>query len=384
MGFGSYRLVMATAVIILATSACGTQTVPSSNAFDAAPQGSSALQIAARPADSTSILKQDTKDVVIGSTVDTKNGDEGPRAITVATCKCTGKLKEGQLLICNFEDSSGASGNGTTMEILNPKPSSKPVRFAQNDNLKGCDGDAIQPHNGAVYGTGITSNKVVEFTKEGVEVKTWEGKDITSPLADTAADHQQNFSPLYIYAGSTTGGGINSISVGFYGNGLATQVADGFAVSKSSGEELGPDALQVDNKLNTLYIGDGANNTVVAFSNASQLLDKDEIVVKAGGKTFSCKYPKTTCATLVYSGSPLNAPIAAALLPNGNLVFANSQGTANMLVELTPQGKVLDTAVVDTSSTQGIFGLAAAGTNDGNTVLFYSDTNDNSVHELEK
>ena len=76
--------------------------------------------------------------------------------------------------------------------------------------------------------------------------------------------------------------------------------------------------------------------------------------------------------------------MAATLLPNGNLIVANTQGTANTLVELTPKGKVLDTKVVDESSTQGVFGLAAGGTNDANTVLFYTDTNSNTVHELER
>jgi hypothetical protein len=120
----------------------------------------------------------------------------------------------------------------------------------------------------------------------------------------------------------------------------------------------------------------------VAFSNSSDLLDKDEIIVKPGGKTFKCRYPKTTCGSVVYSGSPLDGPMASALLPNGNLIVANTQGTANTLVELTPGGKILDTKVIDTSSTQGVFGLAAKGTNDSNTVLYYTDTNDNNVHEL--
>jgi hypothetical protein len=72
------------------------------------------------------------------------------------------------------------------------------------------------------------------------------------------------------------------------------------------------------------------------------------------------------------------------LLPNGNLIVANTQGTANTLIELTPQGQVLDTRVVDPGSTQGVFGLAAAGTGDNNTVLFFSDTNSNTVQELER
>ena len=119
------------------------------------------------------------------------------------------------------------------------------------------------------------------------------------------------------------------------------------------------------------------------FQTLASLLEKGEIVVQPGGKTFKCAYPKTTCATLVYSGSPLNAPVASALLPNGNLIVANTQG-GNKLVELTPSGQVLDTKIVDKSKTAGIFGLAAIGANDSNTALYYTDTNDNSLHELEQ
>jgi len=234
-----------------------------------------------------------------------------------------------------------------------------------------------------VYGAGLTSGKIAVISKKGTLVKTYSGKTVTAPFSDTAATTGQSFSPLYLYAGTTTSGGILSISIGSYGNGLAIQVAKGFGVSDDSQGELAPSGLQYDSGLDTLYIVDGVTNTIVAFSNSSKLLDKDEIIVKPGGKRFECKYPKTTCATLVYSGSPLDAPMASALLPNGNLIVANTQGTANTLVELTPAGQVLDTEVVDTSSTQGVFGLVAGGTKDSNTVLFYTDTNTNTVHELE-
>ena len=58
--------------------------------------------------------------------------------------------------------------------------------------------------------------------------------------------------------------------------------------------------------------------------------------------------------------------------------------TANTLVELTPTGQILDTRVVDKSSAQSVFGLVATGTSDSNTALFFTDTHDNDVHELER
>jgi hypothetical protein len=85
----------------------------------------------------------------------------------------------------------------------------------------------------------------------------------------------------------------------------------------------------------------------------------------------------------VYSGAPLNAPVASALLPNGNLIVANTQG-GNTLVELTPAGKILDTKTIDTSTTADVFGLLATGTSDSNTVLFYTDTKTNTLQELEQ
>ena len=101
-----------------------------------------------------------------------------------------------------------------------------------------------------------------------------------------------------------------------------------------------------------------------------------------GGKTFKVLKGVSVTPKVVYSGKALKSPVAAALLPNGNLVIANTAG--NSLVEMTPTGQILDTKVVDTKKTAGIFGLVAAGTNDSNTVLYYTDANTNTVQLLTK
>ena len=109
-------------------------------------------------------------------------------------------------------------------------------------------------------------------------------------------------------------------------------------------------------------------------------------MVTPNGKKFKCAHKKTTCGKLIKAGSPLNAPIAMTALPNGNMIVANgapASGGGNELIELTPTGQVLDTEVIDTGATPAIFGLASSGTSDKTTVIYYTDTNDNSVHELE-
>ncbi len=377
------RVLVLIAGTLLATSACGgNTTVPSGAAQVSALSAGSVV-----PNDTTSILKKLTKDVDIGSTVDSKNGDMGPRAISLV--RSTFGLKKGQLLVCNFEDSAGAAGKGTTIEILNPKPHSKPATFTQSAKVKGCDGDAVTENN-HVYGAGMLGGLVSQFDQNGSLQKSY-GSHIEAPFADADAFCGLPYAPEDIYvADAKTGAIVKLAFVPVSGKTTTIEVISGFGVNKGSGwSVLGPSGIQYNNKRtgslcnDTLYIVDGVDNTVVAVSTASALLQKDEIVVQPGGKKFKCAHPKDTCATLVYSGSPLNAPVASALLPNGNLVVANTKG-GNKLVELTPAGKVLATKSIDTSATAHVFGLLAAGTSDSDTVLFYTDTETNTLHELEQ
>jgi hypothetical protein len=379
------RVLMLTAGALFATSACGgNTTVPTGAAQVSAPGASSIV-----PNDTTSILKKLTKDVEIGSTVDPKNGDMGPRAISLVR-STFGLLKTGQLVVCNFDDSAGAAGKGTTIEVLDPDPHSQPVTFTQNTKIEGCDGDAVTAAN-QVYGAGLVSGLVSHFTQTGVLEKSY-GAPIQVPFADADAFCGEAYAPEDIYISDSKTGSIVKLAFLNVSSGHVklTQVITGFEVNKGSGwSALGPSGMQYDNQKtgglcnDTLYIVDGVDNTIVAVSNVSKLLEKDEIVVQRGGKKFKCARPKDTCARLVYSGSPLDAPVASALLPNGNLIVANTQG-GNKLVELTPTGQVLDTKTIDKSTIAHVFGLLATGTSDSNTALFYTDTKTNTLQELEQ
>lgn len=389
MSFSSNRGALLVVGMLLATSACGGNgSVPmNSSASNSAPQLSYSTGSDVSPADNTSILKKLTKDVVIGSTVDPTNGDTGPRTIARAGVSY-GKPKKGQLEVCNFADSSGTAGNGTTLELVNPQPSSSPATFVQNTKIKGCDGNALSGGN-FTYAGGMTSHLDIAFDQNGKYKKTY-GPPIQEPLDTADANCGLPYAPESIYVSDAKTGSIIKFSIGLYGNPHEVQVITGFGVNNGSGwRVLGPSGIQYNairkgSRCNdSLYIVDGVDNTVVAVSNASNLLVKDEIVVQAGGKTFKCKDPHATCATLVYSGSPLNAPLASAFLPNGNLIVANTKG-GNKLVELTTAGKILATKTLDKSSVAHIFGLLAVGRNDSNTVLFYTTRKDNTLHELEQ
>lgn len=376
------RLLILTTGALFATAACGGTTAVPSYPSQLSVRGAGAIV----PSDTTSILKKLKKDVEIGPTVDPKNGDTGPRAVTLV--RSTFGLKAGQLLVCNFDDAAGNPGKGTTIEVLNPDPHSAAATFTQSTKLRGCDGDAITQQN-QVYGAGLLSGVVPQFTQSGTLNETYHSH-IQAPSADADAYCGFAYAPEDIYVADSNTGSVIKLASLLGGTATATEVIKGFAVNKGSGwSVLGPSGIQYNgtrtsNLCNdTLYIVDGVDNTIVAVSNASSLLTKDEIVVQPGGKTFKCAHPKATCATLVYSGSPLDAPVASALLPNGNLIVANTQG-GNTLVELTPAGQILDTKVIDTSSTAHVFGLLATGTNDKNTALYYTDTATNTLQELKQ
>jgi hypothetical protein len=380
------QLIALGAAVLLAASACnGGSAVPSASSVGsngAAPL----LARGASPDDSTPILKKLTKDVVIGTTVDPTNGDMGPRGLSVATTSYG--LKKGQLAVCNFDDSTGAAGKGTTIEILNPTTGSKPTTFVQSSQIEGCADDVVNESDG-ICATGFTSGVLACFNNKGKLVKTY-GSPFVAPfyLVDAYCPSKSSFcgySAEYIFGSDASTGSIINFSINQYGNPKPTQVATGFEVNKQPGwSALGPSGLSYNPKIDTLYIADGADNTVVSFNNASEMLVTDEIVVLKGGKKFKCLYPSTTCGKLVRAGKPLAQPVAMTIEPNGNLIVANTKGGGSKLIEMTPSGKVLDSKVIDSSEGPGVFGLLAKGTNDSNTVLYYTDTNDNNLHELER
>jgi hypothetical protein len=379
------RLVFAGAALLAASACNGNNAVPpgATATVNSSQPAYASGRNPASPVDTTSILKKLTKDVEIGSTVDPTDGDKGPHALSVV--KVDYVLKEGQLLVCNFEDKASTAGAGTTIDVFNPTAGSKATTFVESKYIEGCDGDAIDTGN-SVYGTAMTSHMMARISPRGSVKKVY-----TSPLevpfdsADAPPKPGSLYEPEFMFASDAKTGSIVSLDLGIEGSGAGNpiQVATGFGVNAKTGwSALGPSGLQYDSANNTLYIADGVDNTVVMFTYANELLAEDEIVVQPGGKTFKCKYAKP-CGKLVLAGSPLDAPEAMTLLPNGNLIVANTAG-GNTLVELTPTGQVLDTKVVDSSKTAGVFGLVAVGTTDDNTVLYYTDSNSNTLQELEQ
>ena len=170
--------------------------------------------------DTTSVLKKLTKDVVIGSTVDLKNGDQGPRGASVVASGYGG-LKKGQIIDCNFEDKTGAAAKGTTAEKLGPSPGN-PAALVTSAKILGCAGDSVSPSNDDTYVAAYGAGHIGAIKPSGKIGKSW-GKPLVNPIsvvdgACTAGASKCSYSAEYVYASDATIGGVIAFSVNYYGN----------------------------------------------------------------------------------------------------------------------------------------------------------------------
>ncbi|HTU82276.1 MAG TPA: hypothetical protein VMF61_09110 [Candidatus Acidoferrales bacterium] len=122
---------------------------------------------------------------------------------------------------------------------------------------------------------------------------------------------------------------------------------------------------------------------MTAFASVSTI-PAGGIRVDGDGTTFSG--PAASQARSVFSGAPLDGPISAALLFNGNLVIGNTSDPSgkNLLVEISSKGKLLDVLNVDKGAGGALFGIAATGASLDDTKLYFNDDNDNDLQVLEK
>ena len=129
MPFSNVRAALLAAGVLLAVSACnGTGAVPSS-----AP--------AANPdaGDSRAASRIPGRHDIHPETADERRHDRLDRrcgkrrhgsCVPSRSFKTTSKsLKKGQVLVCNFENSSGTAGDGTTIELFDAVANSKPTTF---------------------------------------------------------------------------------------------------------------------------------------------------------------------------------------------------------------------------------------------------------------
>ena len=342
--------------------------------------------------------------MTIGSTVDPTNMDANPYGLAVAPITA-GLITQGDLLVCNFNDVGGTQGNGTTIVGLHPTAGSQPYHIAQSTLLQGCN--AITPlADASVSAAGWTSAKNPLASPAGVVSNPFTGTAITRPWGEAyvAASGGQ---PALLYisnapanAGTLQGNGtIDRITLNGDVQSSVVEIATGFCTLGAPGSIYAPSGLTYDAAGDTLYVIDTASNSVVAIANVSAV-GADGVVVNGQcaanaapptpALTFSG--PSAASARVVAQGSPLNTPLSAALLADGDLIVGNADiGAAgpgpgvNLMIEVSPVlpgGFVGLPFQADAGAPGALFGIATAADAHGNQIIYFNDDNANAVMQM--
>ncbi|MBV8344120.1 MAG: hypothetical protein JO190_03880 [Candidatus Eremiobacteraeota bacterium] len=366
------RVAVAIAATLTIAGCRGGGVVPSPSA------GESQSTARAVPDKESSILKTLKKEVVIGSTVDPVYGQLNPYGLTVAPAT-TGDFTKGDLVVCNFNDKKNVQGTGFTIVALHPKPGSKPTLVSHSKTLVGCDALALGPADD-IWAAAFSADDNPIISASGKLEGNIKGKPFNHPFGQIFA--QPTSGSAAFYESNAGVGTVVRINLG--SKFTFDVIARGFAVNHGKpGSIFAPSGLAYDASIDTLYIVDGTNNTVVAFSKVSTI-PNGGIIVEKGGLKF--KGPSAGQARVLFAGAPLNGPISSALLANGNLVVGNTTNPSgqNIMVELSRSGKVLATRNVDKGAPGSIFGMVATGKSAADTKLYFNDDNNNDLRVLER
>lgn len=331
---------------------------------------------------SSSILAGLHAIATIGSTVDPISGDQNPYGLTTAPIT-KGLLSAGDLVVCNFNDRANVQGNGTSVIALHPVAGSTPTHIDADARLLGCDALALSAGDGiwaAAYGA--NDNPIVSST--GTFLTALLGGPWHGPWGQAYSTTPGPYGPGgAFFESNALDGSIVRINLGNKGGFTYDTIATGFPVNGGvPGSILAPSGLTYDKSHDRLYVVDGADNSVTALDNVASI-PAGGVVVKGGSFGGSA----AASARRVFAGRPLNGPISAALLPNGNLVVGNTldRNGKNLLIELTPSGEVLAKKNVDKGAAGAIFGITVATSGTGataQTTIYFNDDNDNTVKAL--
>ncbi len=305
----------------------------------------------------------------IGAT--TVAGDQNPYGLAIAPATA-GKITAGDLIVCNFNDPANVQGTGTTIVGLHPVAGAAPYAIVQSAQLEGCAAVTLDPAD-RIFAADFVANDDLIVSPAGtisqsITAVTWHGPwgQIYSPTAGP-------FGTAAVYATSVASGDVVRLDVS---NGTVTgaqTIITGFTRNTGApGSILGASGLTYDPNGDQLYVIDGNLNVLYGFRSVS--------TIPAGGIVVSgASFSGTSAASarVVASGAPMNAPVSAALLENGNIVVGNTAD--NNMIEYSPAGAMLGEKLVDNGATGAIFGIVATGTTPASQKIYFNDDNANAV-----
>lgn len=320
---------------------------------------------------------------IMGSMVAT-NGDQNPYGVArVPVTK--GKLKEGSMLVSDFNNSLNLQGTGSTITQIGADGTATPFAQINAANLPGsCPGGVglttalTVLHSGWVVagslpttdGTAATAQAgcLLVLDSQGQVVETFAGGDINGPWDLTAVEDQGTVALFVtnVLNGTVAAGGstVNQGTVLRLRLRATPQQApvlmDSTIIGVGFGEKtdvgalvIGPTGVTYDSQTNALYVADTLGNQITAIANPLRRNDSAGIglVISAAGS--------------------LNSPLGLTSLPNGDLIAVNG-GDGNA-VEITRSGQQVATLQLSSAGPGALFGVWA----DPGGKLFFVDDSSN-------
>lgn len=329
----------------------------------------------------------------IGSTVDPIEHGGNPYGLAIAPVTA-GAVTAGDLIACNFNDgATNTQGMGTTIVGLHPTPGSSPYRIAQAAALQGCNSLAVLP-DGSISAAANVANQNPLVSPSGTVSTPFSADTFAGPWGEAyVAAKGQSPAALYV---SNANGTIDRLTLSGDSQTGFTPIVQGFCASGQPGGIFAPAGLTYDASIDTLYVIDTSSYSVVALANVPAIGASGVMVA---GQCSSAASPPTpvptfsgpsaSSATVIAHGTPLFAPLSAALLADGDVIVENSDiniangRMPNLAVEVSavlPGGFVGPPVQLDTSGTPGaLFGIVATVDSQGKQIIYFNDDNTNSV-----
>jgi hypothetical protein len=265
-----------------------------------------------------------------------------------------GMLKPGDVLVSNFNSSSGVQGTGTTIELITPSGQTSTFFTSK---LPGLD-TALGVLKAGFVIVGNLPNDNGTVGRGALQILNANGKVVStltdSKLLDGPWDLtiQDDGTFAQVFVSNVLSGTVTRIDLSLPPHGIPrvmseTQIASGYVHRPDSAAlVVGPTGLAFDNQSDTLYVASTGDNEIFAIHNAA-IVQRDHGM----GSVF------------VNDPTDLHGPLGLVLAPNGDLIAANGDavnpgGTPNDLVEFGRHGKLIGTFQVDPGLAGAAFGMA--------------------------
>ena len=308
----------------------------------------------------------------------TQAGDQNPYGVTVVPAD-SGVLKQGDILVSDFNDSSNFQGTGSSIVRIDPATGTQSLFFDAGSPV-GLSTALVALRSGFVVvgsapriaGPTVDNGALIFLDGNGHVVLTLTDSALLNGPWDMTVNDKEPNSPRLFVSNVLLGTVVRIVA--HVDNGAIsiqsiTQIGSGFEFrTDQAALVIGPTGLAWDSKTDRLFVADTGTNRIAQLNHVS-----------------TTAFDQGHGAT-VFAGAPLEGPLGLVLTPTGHLIAVNgdsvTSSTPNLAVELTRQGKLLATKALDTSGTPGaLFGITLTEFQNKLSLVFVDD-NDNTVKIL--